>query len=85
MKKIIAVILATVGFLSIAFGIGYQFKDDIYVFYQEEILKKKDNITITTNKYYKENDYSYVQNTNDFIAKNKTHLKAYVITIFVIN
>ena len=81
MKKIIAVILATVGFLSIAFGIGYQFKDDIYIFYQEEILKKKDNITITTNKYYKENDYSYVQNTNDFIAKNETHLKNIFYTI----
>ena len=81
MKKIIAVILATVGFLSIAFGIGYQFKDDIYGFNEEEILKKKDNITITTNKYYKENDYSYVQNTNDFIAKNETHLKNIFYTI----
>lgn len=81
MRKIISVILATAGFILIAFGIGYEYKDDIYMFYQKEILKERDNITIKTNDYYKENDYNYVQNTNDFIARNKNHLKNIFYTI----
>lgn len=81
MRKIISLILATAGFILIAFDIGYEYKDDIYMFYQKEILKKQDNITIKTNEYYKENDYNYVQNTNDFIARNKNHLKNIFYTI----
>lgn len=33
-------------------------------------LKVKDNIIIERNAYFKDNDYLYVQNTNNFISKN---------------
>lgn len=61
--------------------IGFLNKEDIYKYYQEEILKVKDNITINKNEYYKNTNYSYVKNTNDFIAKDKTHLKNIFYTI----
>ena len=37
---------------------------------KDNILKVKDNITIERNAYFKDNDYLYVQNTNNFISKN---------------
>ena len=55
--------------------VGYIYKDEIYVYYRDEIEKEKKNITLEKNEYYKENNYIYVQNTNDFIAKDKNHLK----------
>lgn len=62
-------------------GLGYRYQDKIYIYYQYEILKVRDNIKITKNKYYKDNEYNYVQNTDDFIAKDKTHLKNIFYTI----
>ncbi len=63
------------------FYIGYYYRDEIYVYYQEEILKVKDNIKIDKNQYYKDKDYAYVQNTDDFIAKDKKHLLNIFYTI----
>lgn len=61
--------------------IGFEHEDDIYRYYQEEILHVREGISIDKNKYYKKQDYSYVQNTNDFIAKDKNHLKNIIYTI----
>ena len=62
-------------------SLGYYYQDEIYIYYQNEILKVKENITIPKNEYYKESNYAYVQNTDDFIAKDKNHLKNIFYTI----
>lgn len=81
MRKIISIFLATAGFIFIVLGLAYQYKDEIYMYYQNEVLKTRDNITIEKNEYYKDNDYQYVKNTNDFIAKDNEHLKDIFYTI----
>ena len=61
--------------------IGTNYEDEIYLYYRNNILKVKDNITIEKNKYYKDRNYTYVQATNDFIAKDKKHLLNIYYTI----
>lgn len=81
MKKLLIVVLVV---LLLAGGItyyGYKHQDEIYVFYRENVLKVKENIIINKNEYYKDKDYSYVQNTNDFVAKDKRHLLNIFYTI----
>lgn len=55
-------------------GFSYYYKDDIYIYYRNNISKDLDNITIDKNKYYNDNNYSYVENTDDFIIKDKEQL-----------
>ena len=81
MKKVLTIIFITLLVMAGLCGLGYYYQDEIYIYYQEEVLKVKDNITISKNDYYKDNNYEYVQNTNDFIAKDKTHLKNIFYTI----
>ena len=81
MKKVLTVILVTLLVMAGLCGLGYYYQDEIYVYYQEEVLKVKDNITISKNDYFKDNNYEYVQNTDDFIAKDKKHLKNIFYTI----
>lgn len=45
------------------------------------MLHLRDNIEISKNEYYKDEDYSYVKNTDDFIAKDKDHLRNILYTI----
>ena len=68
MKKFINFILVI--FFIFLILLAYDNKDKIYIFYRDNILKVKDNITIERNAYFKDNDYLYVQNTNNFISKN---------------
>ena len=81
MKKVFTIIFITLLVMAGLCGLGYYYQDEIYIYYQEEILKVKDNITISKNDYYKDNNYEYVQNTDDFIAKDKNHLKNIFYTI----
>ena len=78
MKKLLKILLVIVVITAIIGSTFYyiekHYKDEIYVYYQENILKVKDNIKIEKNEYFKNKDYKYVQNTNDFIAKDKKHL-----------
>lgn len=74
MKKVIVIILITLMIIGGFFYLGYYHQDEIYVFYRENILKVKENIKLEKNEYYKNKDYSYIQNTNDFVAKDKKHL-----------
>ena len=74
MKKIIAILLITLIIIGGFYYLGLNYKDEIYIFHRENILKVKDNIKIEKNKYYKNTDYYYLQNTNDFIAKDQKHL-----------
>jgi len=81
MKKVLIVILVTLVIMGIICGVGYRYQDEIYVYYQYEVLKVRDNIKIDKNEYYKDVNYHYVQNTDDFIAKDSTHLKNIFFTI----
>ena len=81
MKKFIIFLLVTVVLLSGIFITGYYYKDEIYKYYQFEVLKVRDNIKITNNEYYKNRNYKYVQNTDDFLAKDNNHLKNIFYTI----
>ncbi len=74
LKKVIIFLAITLIIVSGFYYIGNNYQDEIYVFYKDNILKVKDDIKLNKNKYYKENNYSYIQNTNDFIAKDKNHL-----------
>lgn len=66
---------------SIFYYVNSNYKDEIYLYYRDNILKVKNNIKLDKNEYYKETDYSYVQNTNDFIAKDRKHLLNIFYTI----
>lgn len=57
-------------FLIILILFAYDNKDNLYLFYRDNILKVKDNIKLERNSYYRDNDYLYVQNTNDFVSKS---------------
>ena len=78
MKKLLKVLLVIIVITAIIGSIFYylekNYKDEIYLYYRENILKVKENIKIEKNEYFKNKDYKYVQNTNDFIAKDKNHL-----------
>lgn len=75
LKKIIAVLFITIALVISILYAGYIYKDEIYVYYRDEIEKEKESITLEKNEYYKDKNYEYVQNTEDFIAKDKNHLK----------
>ena len=81
LKKFIIILGITAFIVGGFYYIGKNYQDEIYVYYRENILKVKDNIKIKKNEYYKNNDYYYVQNTNDFVAKDKKHLKNIFYTI----
>ena len=85
MKKLLKLLFIFVVITTIIGGISYyiekNYKDEIYIYYRENILKVKENIIkvkenikINKNEYFKNKDYKYVQNTNDFVAKDKKHL-----------
>ena len=57
------------------------YKDEIYLYYRDNVLKVRENIKINKNEYFKNKDYKYVQNTNDFVAKDKNHLLNIFYTI----
>jgi len=80
-KRIGISALLTIIILTLVTYIAFEKKDQIYIFYRDNILKVKENITINKNEYYKNTDYKYVKNTNDFVAKNKQHLLDIFYTI----
>ena len=78
MKRFLKVILIGLIISGVIIGIFYyigeHYHDEIYIYYREHILKVKENIKLDKNEYYKNRNYKYVQNTDDFVAKNKKHL-----------
>lgn len=57
------------------------YQDKVYIFYRDHILKERAHIVIVNNEYFKDKDYLYVQNTNDFIAKDKDQIYDIIYTI----
>lgn len=74
LKKVIIILTITLLIVGGFYYIGTHYQDEIYIYYRENIKKVKQDIKLEKNEYYKDKDYSYVQNTNDFVAKNKKHL-----------
>lgn len=81
MKKVLIVILLTFGVMGGLCYFGYLHQDEIYVYYMYNVKKVRDNIRIDKNDYYKDINYKYVQNTNDFLAKDQKHLTNIFYTI----
>lgn len=61
--------------------LAFYYKDNLYIFYRDNIIKEKDNIVINKNEYYKDRNYLYVSNTNDFIIKDKDQIRDVIYTI----
>lgn len=74
LKKVIIILTITLLIVGGFYYIGTHYQDEIYIYYRENIKKVKQDIKLEKNEYYKGKDYSYVQNTNDFVAKDKKHL-----------
>ena len=67
MKKIVIFIL----FLFVVF-FAYQYRDNIYEIYYSYFVPIENKVSkIEKNKYYRDYDFSYAQNTSDFIPHNK--------------
>ena len=81
MKKVFIIILITIIITGGICYFGYTHQDEIYTYYQYKVLKVRDNLKINKNEYYKNVNYNYIQNTDDFIAKNPKHLMNIFYTI----
>ena len=81
-KKALTMALLIGGIVAgIFYYIGTNYEDEIYLYYRDNILKVKDNIKIERNEYYKDRNYDYVQNTDDFVVKDQKHLLNIFYTI----
>ena len=74
LKKVIIILTITLLIVGGFYYIGTNYQDEIYIYYRENVKKVKQDIKLEKNEYYKDKNYSYVQNTNDFVAKDKKHL-----------
>ena len=74
LKKVIIILTITLLIVGCFYYIGTHYQDEIYIYYRENVKKVKQDIKLEKNEYYKDKNYSYVQNTNDFVAKDKKHL-----------
>ena len=69
-KTIIITLVICLIVVSTILGVCYYYKDDIYIYYRNNISHELDNIKINKNEYYNDNNYEFVQNTYDFIVKD---------------
>ena len=69
-KNLIAVVISLLILSLVSIGSIY-YKDNIYLFMRDKVFHKKDNIKLEKNKYYRDYDFLFVQNTNDFVAKDR--------------
>lgn len=70
------------GFLLITFGITLLYKEQILKFYYNYFVKETKEVSLgNKNKYYRDYDFLYVQNTNNFKPKNKQELLNIFYTI----
>lgn len=77
MKKIISLIILT---LTIYFA--YQYRENIVNFYNEYFVPIEKKITkLEKNKYYRDINYAYLKNVNDFIPHNNDDILNIYFTI----
>ena len=77
MKKVIVLLL----FIIIGY-LAYRYRDNIYELYYEYFVPIEEKVTkLEKNKYYRDYDFSYVQNTTDFIPTNKDDIKNIYYTV----
>lgn len=74
-------IILTVLFMILASTFAYMYKDEIYIFYRDNILKVRDNVSLKKNEYYKNEDYLFVQNTDNFVVANRQEILNAIYTI----
>ena len=75
------IIVVSVLFIFLCSLITFYFKDEIYIYLRDNFLEARKNITIEKNEYFKDKNYGFVKNTNDFIAKDKEHIIDILYTI----
>ena len=71
MMKKISNFFLTVGILLIIGGVIFRYKDDVYVFFDKYISPYKYVTLGDVNEYYRDYDFQYVQNTNNFVPMNE--------------
>lgn len=69
------------GILMIITGITFLYKDQILREYYQFYASNKREIVLKKNEYYRDYDFLYVQNTNNFQPHNKQDLKNILYTI----
>ena len=70
MKKI-AKTLLTFGFVLIVAGLIFRYKDEVYI-YVDQYLSPYKYVTLgEVNEYYRDYDFLYVQNTDNFVPHNR--------------
>ena len=79
LKEKIAIILSILIIILIAL-LSIEYKNELYDLYNN-IFNNKKEIKLNYNKYFKDKNYLYVKNTNDFYAKDEEHLKDIIYTI----
>ncbi len=69
------------GILMIVAGVTFLYKEPILKEYYQFYASNKKNVTIEKNKYYRDYDFLYVQNTDDFQPHNKQDIKNILYTV----
>lgn len=70
------------GILLILAGITYMYKDNILKGYYDYFVKETREVTLKDkNEYYRDYDFSYVQNTDNFEPENKQDIKNIIYTV----
>ena len=70
MKKFTINIMVTAGLLFILIGLVLIRKDDINTIINKYLSPNRETVLTDVNKYYREYDFKFVQNTNDFSPNN---------------
>ena len=70
MKKFTINIMVTTGLLFILIGLVLIRKDDINTIINKYLSPNRETVLTDVNKYYREYDFKFVQNTNDFSTNN---------------
>lgn len=77
MRKLLFILIF--GFL---FYLAYQYRDNIYELYYNNFVSIEDKITkLEKNEYYRDYNFSYAKNTENFIPNNKTDILNIYYTI----
>ena len=68
--------------LMMVIAFTYIYRENIYQIYNDYFVPLGDKVTpINKNKYYRDYDFSYVKNTNNFIPNNKEDIKNIYYTV----